>query len=147
MNKPQIKPATLADLKAMLCIEQAEQAFPWSQALLSSCFGPTYQNWLVVHNKELAGYLISQQVVDEVSLLNICIAKKYQRRGFASLLHQQLLQGALLQQCAYIWLEVRSDNHAAIKFYQQLGYRSVSVRKNYYAPGIDALNMQYLLLA
>ena len=35
-------------------------------------------------------------------------------------------------------LEVRSDNEVAIRLYERLGFERISIRRDYYAPGVDA---------
>ena len=40
-----------------------------------------------------------------------------------------------------IFLEVRPDNHAAMKLYQKAGFTPCRSLPNYYAPGIDAQRM------
>jgi ribosomal-protein-alanine N-acetyltransferase len=46
--------------------------------------------------------------------------------------------------CRYIYLEVRTSNFGARKFYEHLGFRVIGMRKNYYTmPMEDAVIMEY----
>jgi ribosomal protein S18 acetylase RimI-like enzyme len=47
--------------------------------------------------------------------------------------------------CHEIRLEVRKDNHRAIKFYEKNGYESFGEYKNFYEDGADALRMRKML--
>lgn len=142
MNSFTIKKLQQSDLVAVAPIENRVQQYPWSAALLDSCFKKSYTNWGIWVQGQLAGYLFSQQILDEVSLLNIAVDNTFQRLGYADQLHQTLVEHARLMKAAFIWLEVRSDNLAAVCLYQKQGYQAISVRKNYYAEGVDAVNFR-----
>jgi ribosomal-protein-alanine N-acetyltransferase len=62
------------------------------------------------------------------------------RRLGEKLLHQMIdaLHAAGAQR---IFLEVRPDNHAAVKLYKKAGFAQCRHLPNYYAPGIDAQRM------
>ena len=42
-----------------------------------------------------------------------------------------------------IFLEVRTDNHAAIRLYERFGFRACKALADYYAPNINAIRMQW----
>ena len=39
-------------------------------------------------------------------------------------------------------LEVRSDNAAALALYARFEFESLNIRRDYYAPGVDAIVMR-----
>ncbi|MER2491415.1 ribosomal protein S18-alanine N-acetyltransferase [Catenovulum sediminis] len=140
-----IKQMSVEHCAQVYAIEQASQAHPWSEALIKSCLHPRYFNLVCLGNNQVAGFLIADMVVDELSLLNICVAPHARRQGIAQQLHQYMINFAKQNQVHKVWLEVRSDNTEAFNLYQKLGYQPISIRKNYYAAGVDALNMQLML--
>ena len=80
----------------------------------------------------VAGFVVFHRVGDEAELRNFAVAPAYQRRGIGRLLleaGQQRLREAGVRQ---IYLEVRTSNHPALALYSSLGYRVISVRKEYY---------------
>ena len=132
-----VRPLIEADLDAMLLIERAAHSHPWSLANLADCFGRLhYGAGLFSHTAgvpdELVGFFLMQQVVDEASLLDICVDPKFQGQGLGRLLMQQLICDAVSRDAAVIMLEVRASNLGAIHLYQSLGFMEVSRRKNYY---------------
>lgn len=86
---------------------------------------------------QLCGYAVYSQVLDEAELLQIAIAPRHRKHGYA----QQLLNyaHAYLQSTdvTRIMLEVRASNQAAINLYRKYGFASDGVRKNYYPLGPD----------
>ena len=88
---------------------------------------------------ELMGYLFFMQVLDEAEVANIAVSPDFRRNGVASC----LLDTALENVEADIFLEVRASNAPAIALYEKYGFRQYGVRRNYYeSPREDALLMQ-----
>jgi len=89
---------------------------------------------LGLYAPDLIGYVIFSQVLDEAELLQIAVDPAHQGRGYA----QQLIdQGIHLLREAGInrlMLEVRESNLAAIALYEQSGFVTEGLRKNYYPP-------------
>ncbi|RUO68264.1 ribosomal protein S18-alanine N-acetyltransferase [Pseudidiomarina salinarum] len=132
---------------AAVCeLEQKASPHPWSEAALYSCFNDDYQNWaLRTSDGVLAGYIITQQVADELTIMNIAVHPDYRRRGYAGQLINWV-QGMAAREGYTLWLEVRRSNTPAIALYQRTGFSEVGVRKGYYptATGAeDALVMRW----
>ncbi|MCH1925099.1 ribosomal protein S18-alanine N-acetyltransferase [Shewanella sp. C31] len=133
-----IKPLTIDNLGSMLPIEQAAHAYPWSEAVLASCFGERYRVFgLFIEEEagqsELLGYAIYQFLFEEATLMNICINPSAQGRGLGNTLLSHSMQ-TLVDDAAIevVFLEVRQSNQAAIALYQKLGFSIDGERKNYY---------------
>lgn len=129
---PLIRPMLSDDIATVLRIEQSAYPHPWSEPLFRDCLQPQYSSWLLCKAESILGHLILQPVVDECHLLNICVAKPYQRQGYGQQLMQHCLQFAKSQQLTSILLEVRTSNHAAKNLYQQSQFEWIGTRKNYY---------------
>jgi ribosomal-protein-alanine N-acetyltransferase len=80
----------------------------------------------------LLGFAIVQQIIDEATLLDICVAPDKQGSGFGSLLMQQLIDDAKDAGAVVLMLEVRQSNEAAKYLYEKVGFIESGRRKNYY---------------
>jgi [ribosomal protein S18]-alanine N-acetyltransferase len=148
-----IRPLMEADLDAMAKIETSAHSHPWSLANLADCFGRLHHGIGLFVTQEsmpetLVGFALVQQIVDEASLLDICISPERQGLGLGRQLMAQLIQDAISREAVVIMLEVRESNLGAIQLYQSLGFVEVSRRKNYYQTPIgneDAILMDLAL--
>ncbi|EEP92756.1 Ribosomal-protein-alanine acetyltransferase [Yersinia kristensenii ATCC 33638] len=84
----------------------------------------------------MAGFAITQIVLDEATLFNIAIDPQYQRQGCGRLLLEHVIAQLETRNIVTLWLEVRASNSRAIALYESLGFNEVSVRRNYY-PSAD----------
>lgn len=128
----QISLLTPNDLKHAYAIEQRCHAFPWTESTFTSNQGERYLNYCMTVDGAMAGFAITQIVLDEATLFNIAIDPTFQRRGLARQLLQHLIAELIQREVLTLWLEVRASNRAAIALYEQLEFNEVSVRKNYY---------------
>ena len=78
--------------------------------------------------------------VDTADILNIVINPKYQKKGYGKSLFVYLIKGLKYRGIKDILLEVRKSNIKAIKFYLRLGFKKISVRKNYYMENSNQLS-------
>lgn len=89
----------------------------------------------------LVGFVTYSISVDDADIEDIAVLPSHRRRKIASELlkfaEQQLLQLGKKR----ILLEVRQNNFPAINLYTLHGYKNISVRKKYYADGVDAIVM------
>lgn len=129
---------TVAELKFPLSwnptipeIEQQANEYPWSTANLHSCFGEAYLNWGLFEHQQLCGYVLCHCVADELTIMNIVVAPRVQRRGLGSMMLREVLARAAQEEWT-VWLEVRESNAAAIALYQQFGFEQTGLRKDYY---------------
>lgn len=123
---------TPADLDRALAIEQRSHAFPWSEQTLHANQGERFYNLRLDADGEMAGFAITQVVLDEATLFNLAVDPRWQRRGFGRQLLEHLALELEKQQVMTLWLEVRASNQPAIALYQQQGFNEVSLRRNYY---------------
>ncbi|OLZ55953.1 ribosomal protein S18-alanine N-acetyltransferase [Amycolatopsis keratiniphila] len=77
----------------------------------------------------------------EASIHTIGVDPGHQRKGIGTVLLKALLDRAD-ELAAPVFLEVRTDNDAAITLYERHGFERVGLRKRYYQPsGADAYTM------
>lgn len=135
MNRS-FRPLVSNDLEAALLVDKLASQSPWSlsqfsdSAIHNSCT-------VVCVGEQVVGFTVFQQVLDEVSLLNIAIDPCYQGHGHAKALLEYELRCWALQRICQCFLEVRVSNERAIGLYGTLGFTVVGERKNYY-PVINA---------
>lgn len=96
------------------------------------------------------GFLLARVVADEAEILSIGVSPECRRAGVAQALLGVGMQKMASDGARKVFLEVGTDNAAAMALYLKLGFSQVGLRKNYYhrADGshADALVLQKLLL-
>lgn len=142
-----IVPMTEAMLPQVLLLEQQCFSVPWSaQSFLSELRNPACRWYAALEDGQVLGYAGMQTVLDEGSIGNIAVDATHRRRGIADALLQALLQDAEALSLAFLTLEVREHNAAAIRLYESRGFVPVGRRKAYYShPTEDAILMTYYL--
>lgn len=114
---------------------------PWSEASVAGELENPLSLWLVaVEEGQVIGYVGSQAVLDAADIMNVAIAPEHRRKGIARLLLLQLEEEMRQKDVASLTLEVRASNLPAQALYEELEYREVGRRPNYYRkPREDAL--------
>lgn len=124
---------TVADLEAVLEIEEAVYSHPWTRGnFLDSFYGGHHARGLRNAEGELLGYFFLMPIVDELHLLTFAVAEKYQGLGYAKLLLQEMITYATQNAFSSVMLEVRVSNKRAIEVYQKFGFVEIGRRKGYY---------------
>ena len=121
-----------SDVSAMLEVEQLAHPYPWSEALLASCFGERYLTYGLYSHSSLVGFYIAELLLDESTLHNICLRPECRGQGWGHSLLDHYLALTQEQGCQQWWLEVRYSNQVAQQLYLRAGYLQVGVRKGYY---------------
>lgn len=80
---------------------------------------------------------------DKAQINNFYILPKYQGQKLGRSFLEYIISYLRAGKIAEVTLEVRASNHKAIALYESSGFRSVSIRKNYYSNGEDA-HLMYL---
>lgn len=138
----QISPALLTKIAAM---EALAFAHPWGEKSLRSTLAQAGSGLAVVGavgtvDAEPLAFCLYQQIIDEMSILQIATAPAARRRGFGLRLIRFVQQVAQAGGCTQLFLEVRRGNTAARGLYAAAGFIEQGVRRAYYADnGEDAL--------
>jgi ribosomal-protein-alanine N-acetyltransferase len=120
-----------SDLDRLVVIDSTASLFPWSRAKFIESFKPHAPCFVLERGKDILGYAIYSQVLDEASLLNIAIEPSQRQQGSGSLLLEQSL--AVIQPGASCcFLEVRQSNITARALYGKADFVQVGVRRDYY---------------
>lgn len=140
-------PLTRAD--ASRCAELESQLFagddPWPRAAFLHALDGRHNHYVAARAEDLmVGYAgisrLGRIPPYEYEVHTIGVDPAYQGRGIGRLLLADLLAFAKKGE---VFLEVRTDNDAAISLYQSVGFTTVGVRKRYYkVSGADAYTMK-----
>jgi ribosomal-protein-alanine N-acetyltransferase len=139
---------TLEDLDAVLAIERASFASPWSRAAFRyELTQNRVARCLVVRaDREVAGYLCLWEIANEIHITNLAVHPRFRRQGIARVLLGRTLEEARRTGVALAYLEVRPTNVEALGLYQSFGFEVIGRRKGYYFDtGEDALVMEVRL--
>ena len=143
-----IRDARAGDAGAIGALERQCFADPWPEEAVAAYINGGNCLMLCAEGEggELLGYAGAQYVLDEGYIGNVCTAPEYRRRGVARALLRELRARAERLGLAFLTLEARSSNAAAIALYEGEGYERVGVRPGYYErPAEDAVIMTLFL--
>lgn len=123
-------------VSAVAAIEQQAFDSPWGAASLAQTLAQP-ETWLAVAqnaHQNIVAYCLCQSCIDEATVLQMATEKGYRRQGLGKKLLLFCAQTLFAHGCTHLWLEVRSNNAAAIALYQQIGFSTQNIRKQYYPP-------------
>ena len=123
------------DIAAVSRIEKLTHIQPWSENVLTDCYHSDYLCLVAEekdYQKELKGYIILSQVLDEAHLLNLCVSLKYQGFGLGRELTARGIKEVVKKGARKMFLEVRRSNMRAIRLYESFGFSEIGIRTNYY---------------
>ncbi|HEX5337966.1 MAG TPA: ribosomal protein S18-alanine N-acetyltransferase [Gallionella sp.] len=123
---------TQADADAVLAIEQAVQAYPWTRGNFRDALDSGYVCRVDEADGAIRGYAMLMPTVDEAELLNIGVAAAHQRKGLGRAMLLEMLDVARAKNMRRVFLEVRASNVAAIALYRSAGFAEVGLRRGYY---------------
>ncbi|MCI9332112.1 MAG: ribosomal protein S18-alanine N-acetyltransferase [Oscillibacter sp.] len=143
-KKVQIVPMNGDHLDEVAELERLCFPDPWSRNMLKEELENDLAAFLVALDEQgtVVGYAGLQVVLDEGYILNVAVRPDCRRQGVAGQLLNVFLNFAKGNQLAFLTLEVRASNYAAIALYGSRGFRGMGRRKNYYEhPREDAVIM------
>ncbi|WP_199261960.1 GNAT family N-acetyltransferase [Paracoccus binzhouensis] len=123
------------------------------------CFGAHPRPWSAAEFEDLLqsplnfllarpeGFLLGRAVAGEAELLTLAVAPEARRQGLASRLLGDFAAASRARGAELAFLEVAADNAGAMALYAGQGWQIAGRRRNYYAPGLDAILMRCALPA
>lgn len=127
-------------------IEQQAHTHPWKESMVRNLSSRGACHFAMLLDEQVIGYFYAQNIVGEVSLLNIAVAPKVQGNGYGKQLTEFFLLQCEQRQAESAWLEVRESNVRAFDLYQKLGFNEIDRRIDYYPTTKgkeDAIIMSY----
>lgn len=134
MLKPNyaFRPMHEADLDAVMKIEPTVYSHPWTRGNFNDSLKSRHNAWVLTQQDEIVAYALMMIVLDEAHLLNISVAKRYQKQGLGRMLLTHMIDQARELNTLNMFLEVRVSNIAAITLYEDIGFVEMSIRRGYY---------------
>lgn len=133
------------DMTEVLDIEHESFEFPWSEDDFIRCLRQRNCIGMVAeHDDHVAGFMIYELHKSRLHVLNFAVASRYRRRGVGQQMSGKLTGKLSSQRRTRIVLEVRETNLAAQLFFKEVGFRAVSVLRDFYEDTTeDAYLMQF----
>ena len=119
-------------------IEDECFSHPWSLKSIEaeldkpgSCF------YVAEKDGEAVGYVGFNMVLDEGYIANLAVRENFRRNGVAKSLLSKVIDTAKESNLAFVTLEVRQSNTAAIALYSEFGFALQGRRKNFYRDPVE----------
>lgn len=143
MKQVKIVPMAAEHLDRLEQLERMCFSRQWSKKMLAEELDNQCAAFLVAvepETEKAVGYAGLLVVADEGYITNVAVDPSCRRQGVAAQLLQVFDNFAKGNHLAFLTLEVRPSNAAAIALYEGFGFREVGRRRNYYdLPKEDAL--------
>jgi ribosomal-protein-alanine N-acetyltransferase len=144
--KGSLKPLTLADLNELWHLDL--HVFFDGEAYERETFRYLLTNPLTIarqiktEDDHMAAFAIALIEADGVGhITTVGVATEYRRRGLARIVLHEVERSFLARGITTVRLEVRTDNEAAQRLYERIGYVVVRRMLRYYSNGDDAYLM------
>lgn len=143
MKKIKIVPMAPEHLDALAALERVCFSRPWSRQMLADELDNQCAAFLTAlepDSDRVIGYAGLLVAADEGYITNVAVEPSRRRQGVAAQLLQVFDNFVRANKLAFLTLEVRPSNEAAIALYRSFGFEEVGRRRNYYdLPKEDAL--------
>lgn len=135
------------DIAQVTAIEMRAYEFPWTRQNFVDSLNAGYLGVVAVAPATpdpaavpgratgadvLQAYAILMPAVDDLHILNLCVAPACQGRGLGQRLLAEIRRITLALHIPTLLLEVRPSNTHAIRLYERSGFTEIGRRKNYY---------------
>ncbi len=136
---PPVRPIRPADLPAVLAIERASFAIPWTERAFRHVMEREDGAVLVVEGRDdgLAGYAAYWVASDEAELADLAVRPELRRRGYGGALVEAVRRAARARGAATLFLQVRESNAGARSLYRDAGFAEVGRRERYYRRPVE----------
>lgn len=141
------EPITL-DIPVLVGLDQELFPYsPWSIAQFREEFAgiPATRHFLIAEEgHHIVGYAgcFSPGEAIEADILSVGVIASHRGQGIAKEFISRLEQWCCDRKASAMMLEVKVDNTEAIGLYLALGYNKISIRMDYFGPGLDAQVMR-----
>lgn len=135
------------DSEEVLAIERASFEFPWRDEDFLACLRQRNCIGMVAeHSEKVVGFMLYELHKDRLHILNFAVHPDFRRQGVGRKMVEKLVSKLHPQRRNRIMLEVRETNVPAQLFFKQLGFRAISLLRDFYEDTAeDAYLMQYRL--
>lgn len=132
-----IRSMTEMDIDNVYAIEKNVHVAPWSRDILRDCVRVGYDCRVLEINTDnnpiVVGYIICRINNNCAHILNFCIAKSFQSKGYGRKFLKNILNSLIqLSRIDSVVLEVRPSNKTALGLYHSMGFEQVEIKSAYY---------------
>ena len=133
------------DMPEVLNIESQAFEFPWSEEDFVRCLRQRNCIGMVAeHNERVVGFMIYELHKNRLHILNFAVGQAFRRKGIGTQMIRKLIGKLSPQRRSRIMLEVRETNLSAQLFFRDVGFRAISLLRDFYEDTTeDAYLMQY----
>ena len=133
------------DMPEVLAIESGAFEFPWSEDDFIRCLRQRNCIGMVAeHNERVVGFMIYELHKNRLHILNFAVHEQTRRRGIGTQMVRKLVSKLSPQRRNRVMLEIRETNLSAQLFFRDLGFRAISLLRDFYEDTTeDAYLMQY----
>jgi ribosomal-protein-alanine N-acetyltransferase len=133
------------DMVEVLQIENRSFEFSWSEDDFIRCLRQRNCIGMIAeHNERVVGFMIYELHRNRLHVLNFAVHPDFRRRNVGTQMLKKLVTKLSPQRRSRIMLEVRETNLEAQLFFRDLGFRAVSVLRDFYEDTTeDAYLMQF----
>lgn len=144
-----LRPATAEDVVALAAVHAAAFDSPWPPEAFADLLASPGVFALAAIDKTPVGLILMRAIADEAEVLTLAVSPAHRRLGAGAALLQAGLDLAAAAGAETAFLEVASDNAAALALYTAAGFAPAGRRAGYYArssgPAMDALLLRRAL--
>lgn len=128
------------DIKDIVKIEEDNFSHPLDYNFILNNISSPLSNYLLIEDDSIVlGYIGTMIYEKTCEVINFAVLKKYQKHGYGKKLLEYLISRMIENDFEEILLEVSQNNIVAKNMYYNFGFEQISVRKNYYSDGSNAL--------
>ncbi len=120
------------DIETVIAAEREIYTFPWTPGNFRDSIQANNSCWIAEADGETVGYGVMLVAVGEAHLLNLGVARPWQRKGLGRRILQHLIRSAREGSAEIMYLEVRPSNVPALALYEDIGFTQIAKRRNYY---------------
>lgn len=134
------------DLLGISEVENESFVEPWSKDQLISdiVYNPYLKTIVALNDNIVVGFVIYLITFNSSTIYQIATRKEFRNKGIASSLLNEMEKTFIKDgedKVEFVTLEVRKSNLVAQNLYKKNGYEEITIKKNYYSNGEDAIYM------
>ncbi len=139
-----IEKMTISDLEEIKDVLEKDFDDFWKVNTLKEELLSNYSYFITIKldkTNEILGFAGFKKTLDTADIMNIVVRKDFRNKKIGKKLLSSLIKKAKEQDIKTIFLEVNSKNLPALKLYENIGFKKIGIRKNYYKNS-DGINMK-----
>lgn len=128
-----IQEITPSDFKSFKDVFNSEFDDFWNLQTLQQEIEASNTYYIVAkYNNQVIGFAGIKITLDSADIMNIVVKKDFRKKGVGTFLVENLIKKCDNLNISKLFLEVNEENIYAINLYSKLGFKQISIRKNYY---------------